>query len=58
MYAAAMDNTIYGGFSMPIGYLCQWIFYAVFAVDSACCVPVSLADVLTRSVFRAVCAAP
>ena len=41
---------------MPIGYLCQRIFYAVFAVVSACCVPVSLADVLARSAFRAVCA--
>jgi len=41
---------------MPIGYLCQWISYAVFAVVSACCVPVSHADVLTRSAFRAVCA--
>ena len=39
---------------MPIGYLCQWIFYAVFAVGSACCVPVSHADVLTHSAFRAV----
>ena len=52
MYAAAMDNTIHGGFSMSIGYLCQWIFYAVFGAVSACCVPVSHADVLTRSVFR------
>ena len=25
---------------MSIGYLCQWIFYAVFAAVSACCVPV------------------
>ena len=41
---------------MPIGYLCQWISYAVFAVASACCVPVSHADVLTRFAFRAVCA--
>ncbi len=41
---------------MPIGYLCQWISYAVFAVVSVCCVPVSLADVLARSAFRAVCA--
>lgn len=39
---------------MSIGYLCQWSFYAVFAVVSACCVPVSHADVLTRSAFRAV----
>ena len=37
---------------MPIGYLCQWISYAVFAVGSACCVPVSHADVLTRLLFR------
>lgn len=58
MYAAAMDNTIHGGFSMPIGYLCQRTFYAVFGAVSACCVPVSHADVLTRSAFRAVCAAP
>ena len=41
---------------MPIGYLCQWISYAVFAVVSACCVPVSHADVLARSAFRVVCA--
>ena len=39
-----------------IGYLCQWISYAVFAVVSACCVPVSHADVLARSAFRVVCA--
>ena len=39
---------------MPIGYLCQWISYAVFAVVSACCVPVSHANVLVRSAFRAV----
>jgi len=39
---------------MPIGYLYQWIFYAVFAVGSACCVPVSHAIVLARSAFRAV----
>ncbi len=38
MYAAAMDNTIHGGFSMPIGYLCQRTFYAVFGAVSACCV--------------------
>ena len=37
------------GFSMPIGYLCQWISYAVFAVVSVCCVPVSHVDVLTHS---------
>ena len=43
-------------FFMPIGYLCQWIFYAVFAAVSACCVPVSHADVLARSAFQAVCA--
>ena len=30
--------------------------YTVFAVVAACCVPVSHADVLTRSAFRAVCA--
>ncbi len=34
---------------MPIGYLCQWISYAVFAVVSVCCVPVSHVDVLTHS---------
>ena len=56
MYAAAMGNAITGGFSMPIGYLCQWISYAVFAAVSACCVPVSHADVLARFAFRAVCA--
>ena len=33
-----------------------WISYAVFAVVSACCVPVSHADVLARSAFRVVCA--
>lgn len=31
-------------------------FYAVFAAVSACCVPVSHADVLARFAFRAVCA--
>ena len=41
---------------MSIGYLCQWIFYAVFAAVSACCVLVSHADVLTRSAFREICA--
>lgn len=25
-------------FFMPIGYLCQWISYAVFAVVFVCCV--------------------
>ena len=45
-------------FSMPIGYLCLRIFYAVFAVVSACCVPVSHADVLTRFAIRAVCTVP
>ena len=40
MYAAAMGNSITAVFSMSIGYLCQWIFYAVFAAVSACCVPV------------------
>lgn len=43
MYAAAMDNIIHGGFSMPIGYLCQWI--SVFGAFSAYSSPVSHADV-------------
>ena len=34
----------------------KWGKYTVFAVVAACCVPVSHADVLTRSAFRAVCA--
>ena len=36
---------------MPIGYFCQRISYAVFAVVSACCVPVSHADVLAHFAF-------
>ena len=55
MYAAAMGKTVTAVFNATC-YLCQWIFYTVFAVVAACCVPVSHADVLTRSAFRAVCA--
>ena len=52
-----MDNAITAVFSMPIGYLSQRISYAIFAVVSACFIPVSHADVLTRSAFQVVCAA-
>lgn len=48
-----MGNTIAAVF-VPIGCLCQRISFSVFAVVSACCVPVSHSDVLTRSAFRAV----
>lgn len=55
MYAAAMGKTVTAVFQCYLLSL-SMDFYTVFAVVAACCVPVSHADVLTRSAFRAVCA--